>query len=81
MIKRPKGQKPFYFSVPPPNPGDEPHHHNHRLKQDRLVAEGKIPLKPGLLHIGVAHDDWCAIFKGGFCNCDPDILVGGKKIE
>ena len=24
-------------------------------------------------HIKVSHDDWCAVFKGGGCNCNPDV--------
>lgn len=30
--------------------------------------------KPGSIgHAFVYHDNWCAIFKGGVCNCNPDI--------
>ena len=25
--------------------------------------------------ISVQHDDWCAIYKGRPCNCDPDITM------
>lgn len=32
-------------------------------------------LKPGEMGIiEVQHDDWCGIFKGGECNCNPDII-------
>lgn len=24
-------------------------------------------------HIAVYHDDYCGVFKGGDCNCDPDV--------
>ena len=24
-------------------------------------------------HFKISHDDWCAFFKDGVCNCDPDI--------
>jgi hypothetical protein len=38
------------------------------------VAAGRVKPIPGtLVHIAVMHDDWCAIFKGGVCNCDPDV--------
>ena len=29
--------------------------------------------------ITIQHDDWCAIFKGGKCNCDPDIIQHVKE--
>jgi hypothetical protein len=25
--------------------------------------------------VSVQHDDWCAIYKGRPCNCDPDITM------
>jgi hypothetical protein len=32
------------------------------------------PFEPGELHhLAVFHDDWCAIFKGKECNCNPII--------
>jgi len=34
--------------------------------------------KPGLSHAYVFHDDWCAIFKGGTCDCNPDVEVRGE---
>ena len=41
---------------------------------DRVIqsAEG---LPPGAYVSNVFHDDWCAFFKGGECNCDPDVVV------
>jgi len=26
-------------------------------------------------HITVAHDDWCAIWLGGSCDCNPDVSL------
>ena len=34
--------------------------------------------KPGLSHAYVFHDAWCAIFKGGTCDCNPDVEVRGE---
>jgi hypothetical protein len=32
------------------------------------------PLELGrLYHVAVLHDDWCAIFNGGGCNCHPTV--------
>jgi len=35
-------------------------------------------LKPGLTHAYVFHDEWCAVFKGGPCNCNPEIEMRGE---
>jgi len=33
-------------------------------------------MKPGeVTHIVCYHDDWCNIYKGGCCNCTPDIKL------
>jgi hypothetical protein len=60
-----------------PPPGYDPMRHNHIKKQLRLVAEGKLRVRPGqALHVEVAHDDWCALLvRGDYCDCDPDIRV------
>jgi hypothetical protein len=34
-----------------------------------------MPLKPGVHLTTVEHDDWCAIYQGGDCNCVPNISV------
>lgn len=39
--------------------------HNYMKK---LLA---MHLTPG--HADIYHDDFCEVFKGGFCNCDPTI--------
>jgi hypothetical protein len=44
--------------------------HNYLKK----IAELERELAPGSVwNALVAHDDSCAIFKDGECNCDPDI--------
>jgi hypothetical protein len=30
-------------------------------------------LQPGVSSIRVAHDDWCGIYQGKRCNCDPEV--------
>ena len=47
--------------------------HNYVKKINRMIANGQIPFKVGLGHLYIAHDDWCAVYKDGLCNCDPDI--------
>lgn len=38
------------------------------------LRDGRLKLGT-LRHIDIFHDDWCAIFKGGECNCNPDVLL------
>ncbi len=39
-----------------------------------LLAQEKLQLpRSGLLHCTIAHDSWCAIYKGKQCNCHPEI--------
>ena len=40
-----------------------------------LSRIGALPRDVGLPMLDVAHDDWCGIFAGQRCNCDPDITV------
>ena len=72
----------LWITKPPVRPQDGHGQHNHRLKIDRLVAAGRIAVTRGSANqLDVVHDDWCAIFDGGFCNCDPDIRLNGKVVS
>jgi len=32
--------------------------------------------KPGTVtQIRVYHDDWCSVFRGGLCDCNPEVTV------
>ena len=78
----PTNTPPLWITKPPLHATQERNQHNHRAKINRLCAAGKIPVVPGSVNsIAVVHDDWCAIFAGGFCNCDPDIRVNGRLIK
>lgn len=45
-----------------------------------LCASGAIDLRPGATpQITVSHDDWCMVFSGGGCNCEPDIRLGAPQ--
>jgi hypothetical protein len=37
----------------------------------KMKVEGKLPL--GVSMVNVYHDDWCDIYKGLECSCEPDI--------
>ncbi len=45
--------------------------------EDKVIVLGLALAKqgPGLKHIRTFHDDWCDIYKEGFCNCDCDVRV------
>lgn len=37
------------------------------------------PLDPGVHHVEIRHDSWCALLAGeGPCNCDPEIETGQR---
>jgi hypothetical protein len=48
--------------------------HNYLKKLERLQHEGKVPAEKGKSYDAkIAHDDWCHVYNGGECNCDPAI--------
>jgi hypothetical protein len=49
--------------------------HNYVQKLHFLWRTGAFPRPVGLQQIDVAHDDWCTIFEGRRCNCNPDIRL------
>jgi hypothetical protein len=64
----------------------DPTKHNYYPKLIALYEQGKIPTK-SLTEVDIYHDDWCAIYGGGHCSCDPEIKLrrspgrngGGKE--
>ena len=51
-----------------------PQKHNYYDKLMKLIDENN--LTKGELHqVNIDHDDWCKIYKGGYCNCDPDVCL------
>ena len=48
--------------------------HNYQAKLQSLIDQGKIPSK-GLFKADIYHNYDCTIFEGGYCNCDPDIVI------
>jgi hypothetical protein len=63
------------FAVRPDDP-DRAGEHNYQKEFRRLVRAGV--LKTGEISlINVVHDDWCAIYGGSVCDCNPDILDRG----
>ena len=55
---------------------------NYFQKLIDLVDQNPNLTAPGTVtHSVIAHDDWCAIFHGGACNCDPDITLVPEDIQ
>ena len=47
---------------------------------EQLIKLGKIQVirdkergRPSISEMTICHDDWCGIFKGKGCNCEPEI--------
>lgn len=56
---------------------ENPERNNYFQEVMKLAKE--VP-KGGLKIVTVAHDDWCAIYKGGYCNCKPEISMKDADI-
>ena len=48
--------------------GKEP---NYAAAVRRALGSAQIP--PGFHNVQILHDGWCAIFRGGACDCNPEI--------
>jgi hypothetical protein len=49
--------------------------HNYVRKIEALWRTGALPRMAGYHQVSVAHDDWCGVFAGRRCDCDPDISL------
>jgi hypothetical protein len=58
----------------------DPTKHNYHAKLVKLQEQGKLPAGSAT-EVEIAHDDWCAIYGGGYCNCDPDIKLRARSTE
>jgi hypothetical protein len=52
----------------------DPTKHNYYKKLIQMFQQGKLPTA-SVSDVDIAHDDWCAIYSGGYCDCDPDIRI------
>jgi uncharacterized protein YjbI with pentapeptide repeats len=69
---KPKSQKILYVTG---RESPHPSEHNYVAKLARLQEQGGLNLTAGVHDMAVYHDDWCGIYQGKRCNCDPDIKV------
>lgn len=49
--------------------------HNYMKKLNQMIQADELPEITGLADVCIQHDDWCRIFRGGECNCDPTLTV------
>jgi hypothetical protein len=54
----------------------DPTKHNYFKKLMKLVAEAQLSAG-SLAAVDIYHDDWCGVYRGQYCNCDPQIKLGG----
>ena len=47
-----------------------------------LLKDPHELLKPGsVTMVTVRHDDWCAFFRGGYCDCNVEIVRRPMEVE
>jgi hypothetical protein len=51
----------------------DPRQHNYFKKLMQLYAEGKLTI--GSTEVDVYHDNWCGVYRGRYCDCDPEIRL------
>ena len=58
--------------------GDKP---RPRLAEKLRRAWGRVNLSPDLYQAEILHDDWCAIWDGGDCTCNPVISFRRIRVK
>ena len=48
--------------------------HEYRKRLNAALRKGIVD-KGSVAHASIFHDDWCGIYSGGECNCNPEILI------
>ena len=77
-MSQPRIKKPAVLVV---KGGDNPTPPGERNCIKKLLAMREQGLFPasGAISVRISHDDWCDIFTGGACNCEPLIEVREPK--
>lgn len=56
--------------------------HNYQKAIEQAIDAGKVPMIPGTVAVmHTYHDDWCAFWTGGACNCSPTIELEYPPIQ
>ena len=71
-----KGKRPARVLVITPVPGEYMEHNSSRRVMAMLEAGEFDQVPAGVaVAVDVEHDAWCALFKGGRCNCSPEVRL------
>jgi hypothetical protein len=56
--------------------------HEYQRRINKSLKLGIIS-RGTVAHANVVHDSWCGIYKGKYCNCNPQITIecGGTVME
>jgi hypothetical protein len=57
----------------------DPTKHNYYKKVMELYRQGKISTASPT-EVDIYHDDWCGVYQGNYCNCDPHIKLRAKPV-
>jgi hypothetical protein len=52
----------------------DPRQHNYYDKLMKLIETTTFPAGR-ITDVDIYHDDWCGIYRGGYCDCDPEIQL------
>ena len=55
----------------------DPRKHNYFEKLLRFIETHRLT-PAQITEIDVWHDDWCRVYRGGYCNCNPEIKLRPK---
>jgi hypothetical protein len=58
----------------------DPLKHNYFRKLLQLVEQGQVP-RDRITEVDICHDGWCRIYRGGYCNCDPEIRLPPPELN
>lgn len=49
-------------------------HRTEPMQHNYLKKIARLKITAGVQQLNVQHDDWCAVYTGGYCDCDPFIV-------
>jgi hypothetical protein len=52
----------------------DPRKHNYFPKLMKFIEQHQLP-RGCISNVDICHDDWCRVYRGGYCNCDPEIKL------
>ena len=52
----------------------DPRKHHYFEKLVKLIEENPPP-RGRITDVDIYHDGWCHIYRGGYCNCEPEVKL------